>query len=194
MAHLQRSRHVAGLAHRGHGFFHRCRGAADHRLFRAVEVGNHHVAGDGAENFFDFGNGAKDRSHHAVVSERGFGHFTAARRHRLQGFLERQSAGRHQRAVFAQAVAHHHVRCHTISAQQARQRGFCGEHGRLRDGSLLQVFFGGCCGRFIAFIQKNVIAQAFAAKQRLHDAIGLGKSPGDDRLGGAQRCQHVEIL
>ena len=108
----------------------------------AVDVGDHHVAVDRLQDALDLRERREHRRHPAVVRHRDARHLAAARADGFQRVGERQSAGRHQRAVFAQAVAHRHVGPDAVRGQQARQREIDGQHGRLRDRGLAQILFG----------------------------------------------------
>ena len=56
-----------------------------------------------------------------------------------------------------------------------------------RSSSALATAFG------VGFVDEDEVAERLA-QQRRHDAIGFGEGLGHDRLGRAQRLQHVHVL
>ncbi len=169
------------------------RAAADDRLLAAVQVGDHHVAADRRQDPLDLGERRHDRRHAAVVGHRDVGHLAAAGAHRLQRVGERQPAGGDQRAVLAEAVAHHHVGHHAVGREQPGERGVDGQHRRLRDGGPAQVLFGARHGGGVARVDEQVVGERLA-EERGHHPIRLGEGVARHRLGGRELLAHVRVL
>ena len=168
---------VALLVEGVHGPLHRRRLAPDHDLASRVEVRGHHVAGDRLQLLDDeVGRGHHGR-HRPVVAEADLAHLAAARGGRLQGLGEGQHPRRHQGAVLAERVAHHHVGLEAELAQQPAHRGVHREHGGLRDRGLLEVLLGLLDGLGVLPVHEDV-ARQLAAEDGLEDAVGLLEDAG----------------
>ena len=102
-------------------------------------------------------------------------------------------AGRDQRAIFAQRVAHHHVRPDAVLAQQLVEGRVHGQHGRLGDGRLHQVALGLLHSRRIGVVHKDVAGQR-AAQDRRHHRVSLAEGLGHHRLKLGQLATHVAVL
>ena len=137
--------------------------------------------------------GAKHGRHGAVVAHRQIRHLAAPGADRLQRGVEGQRTGGDQSAVFAEAVAHHHVRAHAVRVEQAGQRQVGGQHRRLGDLGLHELLFEPLRGGLVGVVREDVLGQRLA-EQRRHDPVGLVERRGDERLPLAQVAQHVDVL
>ena len=198
-------RGVEGMADRDPDRLHTCRGegvdrrhdggrgSAHHGLVVGVDVGDHGVAGGRLDDPLDLGQRPEHGRHRAVVLHRQAGHLVTACAHGLQRGVEGQRTGRDQRAVLAQAVAHHHVGAHAVGGQQATDAGVGGEHRRLGDLGLQQLLFELRHRLRVVAVDEDVRAER-AAEQRGHHLVGLTERVGHDRLGRPQPLQHVDVL
>ena len=167
--------------------------AADDRLAVAVDVGDDDVAVDGADDPLDLGQRAEHRGHRAVVPHRQVRHLAAAGADGLERGVEGQRTGRDERAVLAEAVAHHHVGVHAVGGEQPGQREVGREHGRLGDLGLQQLLLQRRDGFGVVAVDEDVGGQR-APEQRGHDPVGLGEGLGDDRLRARSALEHVDVL
>ncbi len=120
-------------------------------------------------------------------------HLAAPRADGDKRVLERQAFCRHERAVFAEAVAHDHVRPDAVRLEELREGFVDGEDGRLRDRGLAELFLGGGhCDR-VAGVGEEELRERLAEQRRRH-AIRLGEDVGDDRLDVTQLVEHVHVL
>ena len=205
---LARGRHdarVEGMtdrdAHRGHlgvveasdRLLDGPRRAADHGLRRAVDVGNHDVTVDRVDDAFDLLERADHGRHCAVVLDLQACHLVAAGAHRLERVAEVEGVGGDQCAVLPETVAHYQVGLDAVRCQQAREREVGGQHGRLRDLGLLQLFFELRHRRRVGTVDEDELAER-PAEQRCHDPVRVGEDGGDERLTLAQPGQHVDVL
>ena len=128
-----------------HGFA----GTGNDGLGRAVFVGHSHIA----VNAHQFGlytvHRGRDRGHFAVVFYLNFGHYLPAGANSLEAVFKIKNAGSHGGGVFAQAVAHDHIRLNTERGQEAHHGNVCRKHGGLRHFGLFNggfahgdLFFG----------------------------------------------------
>jgi hypothetical protein len=79
----------------------------------------------------------EDGGHGAHARRNGLLHVAAAVAHQADGVAELQALRRHQRRIFAQAVASHEIRGHAALAQHgARGRRYCEQRGLLVFGEL----------------------------------------------------------
>ena len=193
VAHRQRHGVVTSLQENFRGLLDSFARAANHRLAVAVDIRDHHVALHCLEDSLDFSQRRKNSRHLAVVFPRHLRHFTASRADGFQCVREWQSASGNQRPVFPEAVPHGHVGLDAISGQEPREREIGGEHCRLSDSGLAQIFFCLCDGVRVGVIDENEIAQRFS-QQRRHDAIRFRKCFRHDRFSGAESLQHVDVL
>ncbi len=115
------------------GRFHGGGLAADDALHRAVQVGDHHVAGDGFEHRLHLLQRGRDSGHAAGIGQGDARHFLAAGADHLQGFGQREDARRHQRGVLAQAVSDDEIGPEAVFFHQPQQRHVDGQDGRLGD-------------------------------------------------------------
>ena len=185
VAHRQQAGGEAGFLQRFHRLLDPVGGAADHRLAVTVDVGDHHVPLDGVDDLFDFLQWAKAGGHQAVVGHRYFRHFRSPGAHRLEGIGKRKRAGRHQGAVFAQTVPHHHVRRHAVGCQQAGQSQIDRQHCRLGNLRLAQGVIGLFqIGRVVA-VNENIAAER-PRNQRFHNIVGFPEGIGHQRIGRLQ--------
>ena len=196
---------VEGVAHRdahgpealraeaGDGLFHGLACAADHGLAGGVDVGGHHVAVDLLQGCLDHIQGRHDRGHPAVVIHAHLGHFSAPGRRSFQRVGEGHDARGDERAVFAQRVAHDHIRRKAVFAQQLVKRHVHGEHGRLGNGRLHEVHLGLLHRGRISAVHKDKAGQGFAQNRR-HDLVGFSKNLLNGRLKTGQFPAHVDVL
>ena len=193
MADRDRPHVVAGLRDDLRGFRDARRRAADDRLAVAVDVGDDDVALYLLKQSFHFFDGCEDRRHQAVVFDRHLGHGMRPRADGLERIGKGQGTGGHECAVFAEAVAHHHVRHDAIGGHHPRERVVGGEHGRLGDFGLPQIVLQLLHRRRVVHIDKDVIAQRLAEDRR-HDLVGLFKGLRDEGIELAEVVQHVGVL
>ena len=182
--------HRRELRHRG---LDGARRAADHRLRHRVDVGDHDVAVARVDHALDLLERAHHRRHRAVVLDLQVRHLAPARAHRFERGLEGQRPGGDQRAVFAEAVAHHHVGPDAIGGEQPLQRQIGGEQRRLRDLGLAQVLLELSDGRLVGGVDEDVGAER-TPEQRRHHRVGAAERVGDERLVPAQHVEHVHVL
>ena len=130
-----------GVAEASYRLLDGTRRAADHGLRRAVDVGDHDVTVDRVDDALDLLERADDGGHRAVVLDLQARHLVAAGAHRFERVAEVEGVGRDQRAVLAEAVAHHHVGLDAVRGEQAGEREVGGQHGRLGDLGLLELLF-----------------------------------------------------
>ena len=116
-----------------------------------------------------------------------------ARAHGLERRLEVEGTGRHQRAVLAEAVAHHHVRAHTVVLEQPGQREVGGEHRRLGDLGARQLALRLLDGGRVVPVDEDVRRER-SPEQGRHDPVRLREGLGDHRNPVAQGLQHVDVL
>ena len=193
MAHGQARSCQPALCARPLGGEHCFGGAPDHRLGGGVDVGEDNVAVDRRDDLLGGLERPHHRDHQSGVVDRQVGHLVSASADRLEGGGERQALGGDERAVLAEAVAHHHVRRDAVLAQQAGESDVDGEHRGLRDlGPLeLRLGLGHPLGR--RRIDEDHVAQG-TPQQRCHHLVGLGEGCGDGRLMLAEGAQHVGVL
>jgi hypothetical protein len=167
--------------------------APDHDLAPRVEVRGHDVAGDRRE-LLDHEVGRRHhRRHGAVVAEAHPAHLAAAGGGGLEGLGEGQHPRRHQGAVLAEGVPHHHVRLEAELAQQPAHRGVHREHGGLGDGGLLEVLLGLPDRLGVRSVHEDV-ARELPAQDRLEDAVGLLEDAGHEQVRGREVAAHVHVL
>ena len=193
VAHLQHAGDVARLLECLHGLFDPGGAAADDGLLGAVDVGDDDVIVDRPEDLLDFVDRAEGGRHQAVVLHGALGHLVAARADGLERVFEGDGPGRHQRAVFPEAVPHDHVGSDPVGADQPCQGRLRGQHRRLRDRRLLQAVFRLPHRRLVRFVKVDAVRKA-AAEQRRHRAVGLREHLRHDRFGVPERPQHVDVL
>jgi len=99
-----------------HDSVHRIGRPADHRLIGAVDVGDD-ASIDAGHSRFDLGKRGQHRRHDAAVLDLEVAHLPTAGTHRLECVLEGEAAGRHQRAVLAEAVTHDEVGHDPVGAE-----------------------------------------------------------------------------
>ena len=172
---------------------HRGRGPADHRLGAAVVVGHDHVAVERGELLLDHREGGEHGGHLPVVVDGDAGHLAAAGAHRLQGVREGEDGRRLERAVLAQAVAHHHVGLDAVGAEEPGERRVHRQDRGLGDRGLLQAFLGLLDRSRIVGGDEEVVGER-TAEQGCHHPVGFGEGVAHDGLGLAQPPQHVHVL
>ncbi len=84
----------------------------------------------------------KHSGHLSLVCYGHAGHAATAGADGIQRILEGQSAGGDQCSVLSQAVSHGHVGLNAVSGQQPGQGEINGQHGRLSNSGLAQIFVG----------------------------------------------------
>ena len=109
-----------------------------------------------------------------VVGDLEAGHLAAAGADRLERGVEGQRAGGHERAVLAEAVAHHHVGLDAVGGEQPGEGEVGGQHGRLGDLGLQQLLLEPRRPRPGRCVDEDVVGQR-PAEQRRHDPVGLGE-------------------
>jgi hypothetical protein len=175
------------------GALHRCGGPADHRLARAVDVGDDDAGVDRGHDALDLLQRAEDRRECPVVGDRDRRHLLAAGADGHQGGLERHRARRHQRAVLPEAVAHDHVGTQVVAAEKPGEGEIGREDRRLGDLGAGQLLLQGAHGVGVALVDEDVRRQR-PAEHRRHDPVRLRERVRDHRHLGAQRLQHVDVL
>ena len=193
VAHGERDRVHALRAERLHRALHGVARTADHRLAPAVDIRDHDVAAhrlEGAAHLLERG---EDRGHPAVVRQMQVRHPPPASAHCLEGVGKGQGAGGHERAVLAEAVAHHEIRHQALGREQARERDVHGEDCGLGDLGVAQLALRALDGGGIRRIREQVVGER-PVEQRRHHPIGFGEGLRDDRLALAQAPQHVRVL
>ena len=140
------------------GIVHRFAGAGDDRLGRAVFVGYGHIPVDADEFRFYAVHGRGDGGHLAVVFHFNFGHYLPAGAHGFEAVFKIKNTGSHGRGVFAQAVAHHHIRLDAERGQQAHHGDIGRQHGGLGHFGLFNGGFahGDLFFRFAGFAPQRV--------------------------------------
>ena len=156
--------HAGGLKRRD-STLHGVGGTADDSLVGAVDVRDDDVSVGLADDPLDLGERSGHGRHRAVVGTRQGGHLPAAGADRLEGSVERQRAGGHQGAVFAQAVAHHHVRPHAVCLEQPGQGQIRGQHRRLGDLGLHELLFQPLRGGLIGAVGEDVVGERFTQQR-----------------------------
>ena len=168
-------------------------GPADHSLRVGVDVGGHCVAVHFLQGLLDHIQRGHDRGHPAVVAPAYLGHLGPAGGGGFERISEGHDLGGDQRAVFAQRVAHHHIRLDAVFTQQFVDGRVHRQHGGLRDGGLHQVAFGLFHRLGIRRIDKDVGGQRLAQDGR-HHLVGFLERGSDDRFDGGQQAAHVGVL
>ena len=193
VAHREPLRLVALLVEGVHGELHRRRLSPDHDLAPRVEVRRHHVAGDRFQLLdHEVGRG-HHRRHRPVVAEADLAHLAAARRGRFHRLAEGEHPRRHQGAVLAERVAHHHVRLEAELAQQPAHRGVHRQHGGLGDRGLLEVLLR-LLDRLRVLPVHEDVARQLAAEDGREDAIGFLEDAGHERVRRREVAAHVDVL
>ena len=169
------------------------RGAADHRLCRGVDVGQHHVARRGIDHLLHFIERSEHRSHHAAVDHVDVGHLASASAHGLERRVEVEPAGGDERAVLAEAVADDHVGFDAVGSQQFGEGEVGGEHGRLGDLGLTEILLGRGHGSGVVAVDEHVRAE-WLGQHRCHHPIGVVEGASDDRFDLAEVAEHVDVL
>ena len=176
------------------GFVDRGGFTPDHCLLVAVDVGNHGIAVDAREHALHVSQRGKYRSHLAIVFQRDVGHLAPSGTNGLERIPEIQHASLHERCIFAEAVAHHHVRLDAVAAQQLRKCAVRRQHCGLRDLGLLQRLVA-AANRFLAtVVDEDVFGQQLIIEVRAHDAIGLLEYGANSGFMVAQFGEHVDVL
>ena len=184
--------HAGGLERRD-GPLHRVGGAADDGLAGAVDVCDDDVPVGFGDDALDLGERGEHGGHGAVVAHRQIRHLAAPGADRLQRGVEGQRTGGDQSAVFAEAVAHHHVRAHAVRVEHAGQRQVGGQHRRLGDLGLHELLFEPLGGGLVGVVREDVFGQRLTEQWR-HHPVGLVECRGDQRLLLAKVAQHVDVL
>ena len=193
VAHRQAGGQPAPRLARGQRCLHGDGGAADHRLRVRVDVGEHDIAVDAVDQQLHLVDRGEHGGHHAVVLDGQAGHLVPAGAHRLQRRGERQRPSCDEGAVLAQAVTDHHVGLDAVRGEQGGEREVGGQHRRLCDLGVAQVFLGAVHRRRIVGVDEDEVAQRFA-EQRRHHPVGLHEPFGHDRFGRSQPAEHVHVL
>ena len=169
-------------------------GAGDNGLRRAVFVGHGHITANARKFRFHPFHGGRDGSHLTVVFHFNFGHYFPAGANGFQTVFKIKNTGSHGSGVFAQAVAHDHVRLNAEGGQQAhhgdvgRQHGGLGHFGFLNSGFARgDLFF-----RFAGFAPQR-IGQVLADDTH-QQAVGFVKRILYYFIFGSQVFHHVHIL
>ncbi len=190
----QRDRGVPALLNGLHRPSDRLGGPAEHDLMRRVDVGEHDVAVDPCDDLLGLRQRGHHRGHRPGVVHLKTCHLAPARADGLERILERQPARADECAVLADGVAHHHVGSDPVFAQEKRERGVNGDHGRLLDlGAAELVLRPRHRGR-IPWIGEDDVREPATLEQRSHQRIGLLEQLRDDRLPPAQLGEHVRVL
>ena len=184
----------AGRFHDGHRLLDGLGSSPDHRLAPAVDVGDDHVAVHFLEQRFNGVEGPEDRGHQAVVGDGNLGHLRAAGTDRLEGVGEGQGAGRHQGAVFTQAVSHDHVGGDPVGGHQPGEGQVGGQHRRLGDGGLAEIVLGLFDTGGILAVDEDEVAQRPSAEERGHHRVGLVEGRLDNRFAALEFPGHVDVL
>ena len=184
---------MTGLRDRLHGGGDAGGRPTDHRLRKAVDVGDDDIAFERIDDRLYFVDRRQDRCHQPVVVERHVGHTPASEADRFERLAKTEGSGGDQGAVLAEAVPHHHVRSDVVGGEQTCERQVYGEHGGLRDRRLPERVVCSGHGIFIARVDKDDLAE-WLAEERLHHLVGFAERISDDRLHLAQLTEHVDIL
>ncbi len=172
--------------------FHGGRLAANDALHRAVQIGNHHVAGDGRQDGVHLPQRRGDGGHTAGIGQRDARHLLAACADDLQRLRQVQDARRHQGGVFAQTVPDDEIGTEAVFLHQPQQRHVDGQDGRLGDDGVAQ-FQLRLFERFPVAVGEDVTGQR-TAQDRRHGRVGLAEGFGHQRFQIAQVAQHVDVL
>ncbi len=159
----------------------------------AVDVGDDDIAVDFREDRLDVGQRREHGCHEPVVGHRHLRHLSAPGADRLEGFGEAERVGRDERAVLAEAVAHHHVRVDAIGVEETGEGLVDGEHCGLGDLGLAELLVDRGEAGLVVRVSEDVIAEG-AAEDGGHHAIGFGERLRHDRVAVAQVGQHVRVL
>ena len=133
VADRERDRGMSTLLDRGHRPSDRLGGAAEHDLMSRVDVGEHDVALGFGDDLLDLRQRRHHRGHRPGVLDPKACHLPPPRADGLERILERERAGADQGPVLADRVTHDQIGSDPVFAQQARERGVDGDHGRLLD-------------------------------------------------------------
>ena len=161
---------------------------------RRVDVGEHDVAVDPRDDLLDLRERGHHRGHRPGVLHPQARHLAPARADGLDRILERQRSGADERPVLADRVTHDEIGSDPVLAQQARQRGVDGDHGRLLDLGAAELLLGPRHRVRIRRVGEHDVRQAATLQQRSHDRIGLLEQLRDDGLPPAQLGEHVRVL
>ena len=193
VAHRQLHRPVAARLKQAYGGLDGLAGSADDALAATVDVGRYHIATHLLQRcLYDF-DGGQHGSHLAVVFYLHLAHFAAAGGGRFQALGKRHNAGSGEGGIFAQRVAHDHIRPEAKLRQQAAQRFVHGEHGWLSNFRLHQVELGLIHRGRVTAIDEDVAGER-PAQNGCHNCVGLGDGLGHDGVLGGQLAPHVHVL
>ena len=167
--------------------------SADDGLAVAVDVGDDDVAVRGVDDLLDLLQRTEHSCHGAVVADVEAGHLVPTGCDSLECGGERQRAGRDQRPVLTQAVAHHHVRSHAVGVQHAGHRQVGRQYGRLSDLGLQKLLVELLDRGRVVGVDEDVGRQR-ATQDRRHHRVSLGERLGDDGVLAAQLIEHVHVL
>ena len=175
------------------GCQHSWSSAADDRLAVGIDVGHDDVARNRLDDPLDLGQGAEHGRHRPVVLLRDVSHLPAPGAYGFQRGVEAERPGRHEGSVLTEAVTHDHVRGDAVSGEQFGEGLVGGQHGRLGDLGLQELRLESG-QRLLGLVVGEDVGAQRAPEQGGHDFVGVVVDGLHDRLGLAQRAEHVDVL
>ena len=146
--------------------------AANHALAEAVDVGRYDVAVDLGQRRFDLVEWGLHGGHPAVVAHADAGHFAAAGGGGFQGVGKGHDAGGDQGRIFAERMAHDHVRSKPNCARSASMAMSMVSIAGWVISVCSRSELGRVHGRAVVAVDKNVAGQR-PAEDGGHHRVGV---------------------